>query len=41
MVVSAGDFGQIHHVYGMKFRNAACEQICDCKESNTPFDEYK
>jgi hypothetical protein len=32
--------GQIHHVYGVEFRNAACEQISDCKESNNPFGEY-
>jgi hypothetical protein len=40
MVISAGDFGQIHHIYGVKFRNAACEQICDCKEFDTPFGEF-
>jgi hypothetical protein len=40
MVVLADGFGQIHHVYAVKFRNAACEQICDCKESDTPFGEF-
>ena len=40
MVVSAGDFGQIHRIYGVKFRNVACEQTCDCKESDTSFGEF-
>jgi hypothetical protein len=30
----------IHHIHGMRFRNAACEQICDCKQSDTPFGEF-
>jgi hypothetical protein len=30
----------IHHMHGMRFRNAACEQTCDCKQSDNPFGEF-
>jgi hypothetical protein len=30
----------IHHIHGVRFRNAACESTCDCKQSDNPFGEF-